>query len=607
MKAKKLMAFIAAGFIFTAVPQYSFRGDTGASAAVVISDYTFNTVDGATADVSADGKDAAVIIFGSVTCLNCRQTLESISQGSLIKNAGYKVMFIDTTKASQSEVQAYSDEINCGSITFCYDETSTANSAMFSYAGSSSVTYPVIIYMDSADKIIGTSTGKQSESDIYAKIGEVRAEAVGINVNYRTKQEIMDYINAANYDMFSDVVYDTKPDFTNAPYSAGSLSHDSINQGLEVLNIARYIAGIDPVTINEEYNGYAQAAATVNAAVNELTHSPEKPEGMDDTLYSIGAKGAGSSNLGMGYSNLPSAVMFGWMDDSDYHNIDVVGHRRWCLNPSMGQTGFGFAGDYSAMYAFDTTNKSDYYGVSWPAQNMPLDFFSNTEPWSISMGYTVDEDSVKVDLVRKSDGKQWSFSSASADGAFYVNNGGYGETGCIIFRPDDIEYSAGDRFDVTITGLNETVSYSVDFFELNEKDPNTKYTCYLDLDGFPNLDSVHDVVERLSGFTGKSYSFTAKRIGMTCDINVNGADGAEASVTANITGRLGDVNGDLKISSSDASLIFSEFKRIYRTGQSSFDNVRNKWADVNGDEKVTAADASIVFSQYKKEYRERFK
>ncbi|MDE6635932.1 MAG: hypothetical protein K2K09_04925, partial [Lachnospiraceae bacterium] len=55
------------------------------------------------------------------------------------------------------------------------------------------------------------------------------------------------------------------------------------------------------------------------------------------------------------------------------------------------------------------------------------------------------------------------------DGAFYVNNDNYGQKGCIIFRPDDIEeYKAGDSYDVNIvTGLSSgDVSYTVNFFNL---------------------------------------------------------------------------------------------------------------------------------------------
>ena len=169
-------------------------------------------------------------------------------------------------------------------------------------------------------------------------------------------------------------------------------------------------------------------------------------------------------------------IVDSWMEDGDDYNIDRVGHRRWLINPKMKYTGFGAVsgnrGTYSAVYAFDTKNsKAAEYGVAWPAQNMPVEYFGAGFPWSVSMGSTVDISSVKVKLTRESDNKTWNFSSSEADGYFNVNNDGYGQKGCIIFRPDtDEDYEAGDVYNVSITGLGDgkDVSYSVNFFELGK-------------------------------------------------------------------------------------------------------------------------------------------
>ena len=71
----------------------------------------------------------------------------------------------------------------------------------------------------------------------------------------------------------------------------------------------------------------------------------------------------------------------------------------------------GSHGTYAAMYAFDNWYEpTDYYGVAWPAQNMPVEFFGSSYPWSISMGKEVDKSAVKVTLIRQSDQKKWAFS-----------------------------------------------------------------------------------------------------------------------------------------------------------------------------------------------------
>lgn len=162
------------------------------------------------------------------------------------------------------------------------------------------------------------------------------------------------------------------------------------------------------------------------------------------------------------------------MEDGDISNISRVGHRRWLLNPQMGKTGFGAVsgsnGTYSSVYVFDTSNSSaSEKGVAWPAQNMPTEYFAAEFPWSICMGDTVNQSKIKVKLVRLSDKKEWIFSDQSSDGVFFVDNGNYGQNGCIIFRPPMSEiktYKDGDSYEVTITGYTQPISYTVNFFDL---------------------------------------------------------------------------------------------------------------------------------------------
>ncbi len=311
-----------------------------------------------------------------------------------------------------------------------------------------------------------------------AEAETVSQEAVGINVIYHTQQEILDRIKSDGISMTDALTFGENP-VTTAPYSAGSLSQATLDSALATINQIRYIAGLpDNVVLSQEQNAYAQAAALVNYVNNQLSHTPTKPADMDEALYAQGYDGAQSSNIAMASwqnRSLNETIMHGWMDDGDKSNVDRVGHRRWVLNPTMGATGFGAVsganGTYSAMYSFDRSGSGTQYGVAWPAQNMPVDYFEASYPWSISMGSSVNADAVKVTLTRVSDNRTWSFSTASADGTFHVNNGGYGQTGCIIFRPDDVgSYSAGDSFKVTIEGLDSPVSYTVNFF--NEESVN---------------------------------------------------------------------------------------------------------------------------------------
>lgn len=314
--------------------------------------------------------------------------------------------------------------------------------------------------------IIGNSSGKTGDT--------VQASSSGINVRYHTAQEIRQYIAENPFEMMASV-YDVQPNYTSAPYSAGSLSDETLQNALNALNTVRYIAGIDEVALLDEYNEISQAGALVNAVNDDLSHNPQQPAGMSDELYQMGLEGASSANLGCGYSSLPMDIIFGWMKDATGSNLACLGHRRWCINPSMEYTGFGNVGNYYAMHSFDNWYaNTEYYGVAWPAQVMPVQYFDGNFPWSISMGYDVDLSDVEVILTRLSDGKKWSFYENSPDGYFGVNNANYGKTGCIIFRPENIEYNAGDSFAVEISGLDNEVSYTVEFFDINAEDEQYK-------------------------------------------------------------------------------------------------------------------------------------
>ena len=179
------------------------------------------------------------------------------------------------------------------------------------------------------------------------------------------------------------------------------------------------------------------------------------------------------------------------MDDSDSSNIDRVGHRRWILNPAMSRTTFGFChrettytytysdgtshsfsytNYYSGMYAFDRSGSGTQRPVAWPAQEMPLSCFADGayQAWSVSFGQYLTKEKIHVTLVRENDQKTWEFGSDAADGAFFVDNGGYGLTGCVIFLARDIgPISAGDRFAVTVRDDEHytITEYTVSFFE----------------------------------------------------------------------------------------------------------------------------------------------
>lgn len=294
--------------------------------------------------------------------------------------------------------------------------------------------------------------------------------ANSVNVQTHTKSEICSYINTTKEKITTATTYKVSPTLTDLinTSAVGELSDTTNQAALARLNQYRYIAGLDAdVTADAVYGQKAQAAAFINALNGGLSHAPAQPAGMSSTLYNLCKAGAGSTNLGAGYGSLPSAVD-GWMSDG---GVDSLGHRRWILNPTMGKTGFGLVknsaaayGTYTAMYAFDMSRSSSYKNVIWPAQLTPLSYFNASATWSVSTGKSETLNAVTVKVVRQKDNKVWTF---TASNGLNVNNDGYGQTGCVMFKPDNIGSLAdGDIFTVSITGLVDgDLTYQVEFFD----------------------------------------------------------------------------------------------------------------------------------------------
>lgn len=364
-----------------------------------------------------------------------------------------------------------------------------------------------------------------------------------VNVSEHTPQEIKQYIESHQFNTYQYDTYTVEPS-TSYPYLAGSLDNKSLQNALNALNCMRYIAGLPEVSLNSEYSNLAQHAALVDCVNDVLTHFPEQPSNMSDDIYEIGAKGARSSNMAYmsyswdNYKNTAYSIML-YMEDSDYSNIARLGHRRWCLNPNMKETGFGSVDHYSAMYAHDLNRtEATEKGVCWPAQNMPTQYFDSDTAWSISIGKDLSDCDIKVNLKRRSDSKEWNFSSNASDGAFYNENSYFGQKGCIIFRPSDISINANDVYDVRIEGMEEPVEYTVNFFSLN------------DIPDQP------------------------------------------------VTYSLGDVNGDGLTDAVDAAAVLAEYVAISTSHESTLSEEQKKSADVNSDGATDSSDASQILAYY---------
>ena len=298
-------------------------------------------------------------------------------------------------------------------------------------------------------------------------------------------------------------IYDSEPTFS--PYYAGVVRHDVLEKTLEELNYIRGLIGVpNNVTLDDEFTNKAQHGAVLLDAIGRLDHTPNKPYDMTESFYELGYAGTSSSNLAWGTSLQDSIALY--MYDSDSGNISALGHRRWLMNPKMRQTGFGMSvrGMYSATYVFQrggslrdfvegvlgkTYNEEQQVVVlnqeeeelytrwneeqkQWPVQAEfiswptgknphPLYYFAGDAAWSVILNRNIyasfndtGTNGVVVMLTRKSDGRQWSFTSSNSDGYFNIDTSGYGDGECVIFRPSDVDsYNDGEVWNVKISGL----------------------------------------------------------------------------------------------------------------------------------------------------------
>lgn len=291
----------------------------------------------------------------------------------------------------------------------------------------------------------------------------------GLGVTKHTKKEIATYFEESQKSISNRILYKTSPainDLTRLD-AIGELAEETCNSALARFNQYRYIAGLNALTINDTYSDYAQAAAFINACENNgdggvIYSYPKKPEAMtSDKLYNYCAWGVRYSNILARAQWLVPAIDE-WMKDED---SDILFSRRRMMKPSLTQVGFGYARngyDYAAVYT-DYKEETTVMNVAWPAQVMPISFFNTSEKWTFSTGNAENSANVHVTVTRLNDNKSWTFDNSKG---LTVNNQKYGQIGCLIFRPTLNSLSAGDKFQVHITGLVDgDVTYSVEFFE----------------------------------------------------------------------------------------------------------------------------------------------
>ena len=281
-----------------------------------------------------------------------------------------------------------------------------------------------------------------------------------------------------------------------APYAAGALTADALDDALRYLNFIRWLADLDPVKGSEIYDYQCQRGAVLLSALDYVDHYAPKPDDMDKNFYDSAHLATTSGNIArfnwMRGGIIREGIAYFVRDDGD-QNLPMLGHRRWALNPLMGATGFGLANaqsgmSYVVMYAHDLGNADARWDcVRWPAAGaFPAELMHDHLAWSVSLNpdvYDLAGSDLRVTLSEARLGLSFAFRPGEGvgDGFCGVNLEPYGAGGCVIFRPDFTgtgftDYQQNQRWRVRIEGLltrqgeAATMDYTVDMIALRAQD-----------------------------------------------------------------------------------------------------------------------------------------
>jgi hypothetical protein len=203
----------------------------------------------------------------------------------------------------------------------------------------------------------------------------------------------------------------------------------------------------EAITLVPGWNELCDAAAEICCLNGELSHTPPRPSGVNDARYRQAQEGAANSNLAV-TSELPGSVD-NYMDDSDTSNIGRIGHRRWCLNPSMGKTGFGKYKTYCAMWSTDESG-AGARGIDAvlypPAGWCPVDMFARERAFSISLLHAGAPKPQDLHVSIRPLDDDWLPGKSLTIDHVAVAEGEFGGSPCVVFRSEEMVVATDQRY-----------------------------------------------------------------------------------------------------------------------------------------------------------------
>lgn len=182
----------------------------------------------------------------------------------------------------------------------------------------------------------------------------------------------------------------------------GGFESDQV-EAVNLLNVYRFLSGVQ-ADVKLDRGKVEQAMDAANACQDHGSLS-----------HDIG-RSTDLCNLHRGQSSSAQSVR-GYIDDDGPKNRAKRGHRKWCLNFSMEETGFGVSEnkDFFAMWAMDRGGKGARKPWAYPGMGLfPLSY-AHGNSWSLYLTQPAPpKDELEVEVFRMEERPEKSY-SANAD------------------------------------------------------------------------------------------------------------------------------------------------------------------------------------------------
>jgi hypothetical protein len=196
---------------------------------------------------------------------------------------------------------------------------------------------------------------------------------------------------------------------------AGETMLEAQDDAVRRMNLVRWLAGLDPVTLNQEWSEYASTCAVIQAyLVPDITHYPETTA----TCYTQMGGDASAQSQIAGVPWDPADAMMGLIWDWGDNNLHILGHRHGILYPGVTEVGVGSSYPPDA-YGATCVRSFDGMGVY---RMVPYDLVSSANyiatagsplEWSISTGDDITISGVR--MYRETDSAYEPFAIESGD------------------------------------------------------------------------------------------------------------------------------------------------------------------------------------------------